>query len=143
MPVNYGCLPQTLLPRTQLFGGLPGDGDALDVCDVSRRRATGEHYMLIPLALLPVIDQGEWDAKVIGVAADDPVVHTPGLFAPDGFSRVFPGLLGRLREWFASYKTREDPRMPVNVVLAPVLGTDAVANAILEAHSAWQREPFQ
>ncbi|HEV7121275.1 MAG TPA: inorganic diphosphatase [Candidatus Paceibacterota bacterium] len=62
-PVEYGFVPQTLWD----------DGDALDVIMLSTEPfVPGVLVKARPVGVLPMVDGGESDAKVLAVAVDDP-----------------------------------------------------------------------
>jgi len=103
--VNYGCLPQTWEdpehkdPST----GMLGDNDPVDVVEVSRRIAlTGEIYPVKLLGVLGMIDEGEMDWKVIGIAQDDPSAEKINTVAD--LEREMPGKINSIVRWFKCYK---------------------------------------
>ena len=64
---NYGALPQTYEDpaHKDAWTGLLGDGDPIDVCDISSLpRPTGSLYQVKVLGALGMIDGGETDWKV-------------------------------------------------------------------------------
>lgn len=91
-PVNYGMLPCTL----------GGDGDPLDVLVVAPAALLpGSMIRVRVIGVLPMVDGGEPDDKILGVpvadrdSTGDPVVT---------LSQLPPSLLADLRQFFATYK---------------------------------------
>jgi inorganic pyrophosphatase len=75
IPFNYGLLPQTwedpnhVVPDT----GFPGDGDPVDVVELSDEpMGIGSIAEIKLLGVLAMIDQGETDWKIIGIKASHP-----------------------------------------------------------------------
>ena len=68
IPWNYGFIPQTLEDKDIICDklNLSGDGDPLDVIDVSDIKAKiGDIIKIKVIGIMPLIDEGEADWKVI------------------------------------------------------------------------------
>ena len=109
---NYGALPQTwedpghVHPDT----GARGDNDPLDVLDIGRAAARrGEVRRVKVLGVLPLLDGGETDWKVVAVDVRDPLAARLRDIAD--VDRHLPGLLEATRDWFRVYKV-PDGRAP-------------------------------
>jgi inorganic pyrophosphatase len=96
IPWNYGMIPQTYEDpghRWPAIKGLPGDGDPLDVIEISKRRCPmGSITKVRILGALALIDEGEVDWKIIAIRETSDMVS------------IDPEELDRIREWFRSYK---------------------------------------
>jgi inorganic pyrophosphatase len=69
IPFNYGCLPRTWEKPSELHAGFPGDNDPVDLVELSREPiATGTVLPVKVLSAIALIDQGEIDWKIIGIA---------------------------------------------------------------------------
>jgi inorganic pyrophosphatase len=108
--VNYGALPQTYEDpaHKDTWTGLLGDGDPIDVCDISSTpRPTGSVYSVKVIGALAMIDDGEMDWKVLAVRTDDPLAalvnDVADAKAPDAVKRA----MDEVRHWFRIYKTLE------------------------------------
>ena len=111
--VNYGALPQTYESpaHADAWTGVLGDGDPLDVCDISAARppaATGAAYAVRILGALAMLDGGECDWKLLAVRTDDPLAlagarDVVGAGASDAVRRAADAV----REWFRTYKVPE------------------------------------
>ncbi len=107
---NYGALPQTYEDpaHKDAWTGLLGDGDPIDVCDISSLpRPTGSLYQVKVLGALGMIDGGETDWKVLAVRTDDPlagkVEDVEGAGVPDAVKKA----MDDIRHWFRVYKVPE------------------------------------
>jgi len=102
---NYGAVPQTFEdPDSKSeHTGFPGDGDPLDVCDISSRVAeVGEIRQVKILGVLAMIDEDETDWKLFGIDVNDP--KAAEINDISDVDKVFPGLLVASHEWFRIYK---------------------------------------
>ncbi len=118
-PVNYGILPCTLAE----------DGDAFDVLILTRAPLLpGSLIRVRPIGLLPMLDRGEQDDKVLVVPVDavDPTwsdVRDVG---------DLPGVeRERIRAFFRVYKELPDPNVEVQV--EAWLGADDARDALRRA----------
>lgn len=104
--VNYGAIPQTWEDTTETdeWTGLLGDGDPVDVVDISSKVAEfGEVYPVKVLGALAMADGGEADWKIVVIRADDrradeldDVTTAPADVVQQ---------LDEIRTWFRIYKT--------------------------------------
>eukprot|EP00850_Spirogloea_muscicola_P009176 SM000051S17536 [mRNA] locus=s51:90198:92025:+ [translate_table: standard] len=114
-PHNYGFMPRTLCE----------DDDPMDVLEpvvpgcFLRARAIG---------LMPMIDQGEKDDKIIAVCADDPEFrHFSDI------KQLPPHRLAEIRRFFEDYKKNENKEVAVNDFLGP----DDAIEAIVGSQQRW------
>ena len=85
-------------------GNVAGDNDPVDVVEIgSAAHPTGAVVPIKALGVFAMIDDGELDWKVIGIAASDPAAASLNDVAD--VERVFPGVLEKIRVWFRDYKT--------------------------------------
>jgi inorganic pyrophosphatase len=92
-PINYGMLPCTK----------GGDGDALDVLVVTRiPLVPGSLIRVRPIGVLPTIDGGEEDHKVLAV----PLTQVDQSYDPiTDYTNLPSAELARIRSFFQIYKT--------------------------------------
>jgi inorganic pyrophosphatase len=95
-PANYGFIPQTLVSANS-----GGDGDPADVfvlgAAVDRETITNVRI----IGIINMIDDGESDAKLLGVNASETVfdVHTFEMLL-----KKYPGVLDIVKLWLLNYK---------------------------------------
>nr|GMD94856.1 soluble inorganic pyrophosphatase PPA1 isoform X2 [Ipomoea batatas] len=105
-PHNYGFIPRTLCEDND-----PMDEPVVPGCFL-RARAIG---------LMPMIDQGEKDDKIIAVCADDPEYrHYTDI------SQLPPHRLAEIRRFFEDYKKNENKMVAVNEFLPPDTAVKAI-----------------
>lgn len=143
-PFNYGYLPQTFEDPESRWEGLAGDGDPIDVVEVSEHpMAVGEVGEVLVLGLLGLVDQGEMDWKVLAVNVENPWLRRPaGATRAVGADDITAGVCETVRDWFENYKTADGK--PRNEFLpAPGGGVyfDAAraVEVVAEGHAAWLR----
>ncbi|XP_051115138.1 soluble inorganic pyrophosphatase PPA1-like [Andrographis paniculata] len=119
-PDNYGFIPRSLCE----------DNDPMDVLVLMQEGPT--YYwsifsdltqldLLEPIGLMPMIDQGEKDDKIISVHADDPEYrHYTDI------SQLPPHRLTEIRHFFEDYKKNENKEVAVNNFLPSNNAVDAV-----------------
>ena len=103
MPWNYGMIPGTWEDpdATDPDNGLHGDGDPLDVVDITarrsgqrrRRRRVGEVYAVRLVGALALVDSGELDWKMLAVDAGE-----------DADADADVEALQSVKAWFVDYK---------------------------------------
>eukprot|EP01013_Petalomonas_cantuscygni_P001341 TRINITY_DN11374_c0_g1_i1.p1 TRINITY_DN11374_c0_g1~~TRINITY_DN11374_c0_g1_i1.p1 ORF type:complete len:496 (-),score=82.44 TRINITY_DN11374_c0_g1_i1:277-1716(-) len=151
MPFHYGAFPQTWEnPRhchfrgskgaRALSNGMPaaadgygGDDDPIDVVNLSLTpRAVGEVVAVRIVGVLPMLDDGEADWKVLVVEADDMSmdhIRTSHDVPPETVEAV--------RHWFQYYKTVDGKPENVFAHEGEVLD-GGIARAVVEhTHRAW------
>ena len=108
--VNYGALPQTYEDpaHKDALTGLLGDGDPVDVCDISQTVApTGAVYQVKVLGALAMIDGGETDWKLLAVRTDDPLAAAVSDVGAAGVPDAVKRAMDDIRHWFRVYKVPE------------------------------------
>lgn len=129
IPWNYGMIPRTYEDPTRLHSiedlKIPGDGDPLDVIDISRRKSgLGEVYGVKVFGALALIDGGELDWKLIAARAADSetVLHEE--------------TLERIKKWFIDYKPGSGNTFAYNGSLMSHTNVIREASAAFKAHVA-------
>jgi len=109
LPFNYGFIPQTfedpnLESKYSDVAGLKGDGDPVDVVEISDTPLKRGNIVPIKvLGVLGLIDEGETDWKIIAIRVDHPKalkMHTID-DASEALGKDFKTLI---LDWFENYK---------------------------------------
>ena len=95
-PVNYGMIPQTILPISR-----GGDGDPLDVLILGDKLAQGEVVQVKPLGVMKMVDGGEQDDKIIAVPITSFLNKYNNI---EHLNSEQPETLERIKSWFLNYK---------------------------------------
>lgn len=102
-PANYGFIPSTLSDYS-----VGGDGDALDILLISESLPTGSIVEAIPIGMLKLLDNGEYDYKVICVPSDsNKRIITATTYLQ--FTETYPAAKEIIESWFLHYDTGGDP----------------------------------
>lgn len=122
-PHNYGFIPQTR----------GGDGDPLDALVIMQEPVVPSCFLrAIPIGILHMQDDGEEDAKIIAVHADDPEYkHIREI------SQLHAHRQREIQSFFEDYKKNEGKHVQVGPY-----GTSEDAHAwIASAHNAYKAAP--
>ncbi|KAF0926054.1 hypothetical protein E2562_020731 [Oryza meyeriana var. granulata] len=111
-PHNYGFIPRTLCE----------DGDPMDVLVLMQEPVIPGCFLRAKaIGLMPMIDQGEKDDKIIAVCVDDPEFrHFNDL------KELSPHRLAEIRRFFEDYKKNENKEVAVNDFLPPATAQEAI-----------------
>ncbi|KAK9202115.1 hypothetical protein WN944_017325 [Citrus x changshan-huyou] len=111
-PHNYGFIPRTLCE----------DNDPLDVLVLMQEPVLPGCFLRArAIGLMPMIDQGEKDDKIIAVCADDPEYkHYTDI------KELPPHRLTEIRRFFEDYKKNENKKVAVNEFLPTSTAVEAI-----------------
>jgi inorganic pyrophosphatase len=102
IPWNYGAIPQTFEDTEHNFKetGLPGDGDPIDIIDIGTKKFNiGEIIKVKILGVVPLIDEGETDWKIIGININDNNFNNY-----NDINDIPKEEISRILDWFKNYK---------------------------------------
>ena len=106
---NYGMMPRTWENNTHKDRETDafGDNDPLDIVEMSTSKiySMGEIHTVKVLGALCLLDQGELDWKILGLHAGE--ASALGIKNLGDFTRLNPGAVQAITEWFRTYKTFE------------------------------------
>ncbi|CBI38728.3 unnamed protein product, partial [Vitis vinifera] len=111
-PHNYGFIPRTLCE----------DNDPMDVLILMQEPVLPGCFLRArAIGLMPMIDQGEKDDKIIAVCADDPEYrHYTDI------KELAPHRLAEIRRFFEEYKKNENKEVAVNDFLPSTTAVEAI-----------------
>ncbi|KAJ7953029.1 soluble inorganic pyrophosphatase-like [Quillaja saponaria] len=114
-PHNYGFIPRTLCE----------DSDPLDVLVLMQEPVIpGSFLRARAIGLMPMIDQGEKDDKIIAVCADDPEFrHYKDI------KELPPHRLAEIRQFFEDYKKNENKKVDVEDFMPAEAAVEAIKNS--------------
>ncbi|CAM0883893.1 unnamed protein product [Alopecurus aequalis] len=115
-PHNYGFVPRTLCE----------DGDPIDVLVLMQEPVIPGCFLRAKaIGVMPMIDQGEKDDKIIAVCVDDPEYrHLNDL------KELSPHRLAEIRRFFEDYKKNENKEVAVNDFLSSNTAQEAVKHSM-------------
>ncbi|WVZ05514.1 hypothetical protein V8G54_018860 [Vigna mungo] len=126
-PHNYGFIPRTICE----------DNDPLDVLIIMQEPVLPGCFLRAKaIGLMPMIDQGEKDDKIIAVCADDPEYRHY-----NDIKELPPHRLAEIRRFFEDYKKNENKEVAVNDFLPASAAFEAIKRSIgrLEAVAVDER----
>lgn len=136
--INYGAIPQTWEDPGAKHAGIEegGDGDPVDLADCSDTVADfGTIYPVKVLGTLAMIDEGEIDFKVLGIAMSDPL--SAEMNDIDDLERLMPGKVDSIREWFRMYKTAEGKGENAYAFDGKAMDAKYSMEIIADTHESW------
>ncbi len=100
-PANYGFIPSTFSDPK-----LGGDGDALDILVICEALPTGTIIETIPIGMLKLLDNGEYDYKIIAIPKD-PNIRIINITTYEEFIQKYRNVKDILELWFLNYDTKD------------------------------------
>ena len=94
--VNYGSIPQTTMPKS-----MGGDGEPLDVIVLGAPIPRGEVVKAKLVGVLNLMEEGEFDGKLIAVKKGSPEYDVPTLAE---LNTKHGNVIDEVTEWFENYK---------------------------------------
>ena len=95
-PINYGIIPQTILPISR-----GGDGDPLDVVILGEKLSQGSIIKVKPIGIMKMTDGGEQDDKIIVVPSEGTLSVYNNI---DHLNNEKPEIMDQVKSWFLKYK---------------------------------------
>ena len=95
-PMNYGIIPQTVLP---LRNG--GDGDPLDILILGKELKQGQIVEVKPIGIMKMSDYSKKDEKIIAIQLDS---NSNNIKTLSEFNKKNPKILEEIKKWFENYK---------------------------------------
>ncbi|XP_042439141.1 soluble inorganic pyrophosphatase 4-like isoform X1 [Zingiber officinale] len=115
-PHNYGFIPRTLCE----------DSDPMDVLVIMQEPVLPGCFLRAKaIGLMPMIDQGEKDDKIIAVCADDPEYKHY-----NDIKELPPHRLAEIRRFFEDYKKNENKEVAVNDFLDASAASKAIQRSM-------------
>ncbi|VAH70375.1 unnamed protein product [Triticum turgidum subsp. durum] len=115
-PHNYGFIPRTLFD----------DSDPIDVLVIMQEPVVPGCFLRAKaIGLMPMIDQGEADDKIIAVCADDPEYRHF-----NDIKELPPHRLAEIRRFFKDYKKNENKEVAVNDFLPSEDAYEAIQHSM-------------
>uniref|UniRef100_A0A453GXQ4 Soluble inorganic pyrophosphatase n=1 Tax=Aegilops tauschii subsp. strangulata TaxID=200361 RepID=A0A453GXQ4_AEGTS len=115
-PHNYGFIPRTLCD----------DSDPIDVLVIMQEPVVPGCFLRAKaIGLMPMIDQGEADDKIIAVCADDPEYRHF-----NDIKDLPPHRLAEIRRFFEDYKKNENKEVAVNDFLPSEDAYEAIQHSM-------------
>ncbi|KAI4349272.1 hypothetical protein L6164_009881 [Bauhinia variegata] len=115
-PHNYGFIPRTICE----------DSDPIDVLVIMQEPVLPGCFLRAKaIGLMPMIDQGEKDDKIIAVCADDPEYRDF-----NDIKELPPHRLAEIRRFFEDYKKNENKEVAVNDFLPSTTAYEAIQHSM-------------
>ncbi|KAK7345661.1 hypothetical protein VNO77_16269 [Canavalia gladiata] len=115
-PHNYGFIPRTICE----------DSDPMDVLVIMQEPVLPGCFLRAKaIGLMPMIDQGEKDDKIIAVCADDPEYRHY-----NDIKELPPHRLAEIRRFFEDYKKNENKEVAVNDFLPASTAYEAIKHSM-------------
>ena len=140
MMFNYGAIPQTWEDPNHIYSSTqkPGDGDPIDIIELGyKQRDIGEIVAVKILGVIPMIDDGETDWKMLGLSIDDPL--NDRIKNLHDLKIEIKGLLPAVFEWFKKYKLPTKNKLN-EFALGEKAGDENMAIKLIEqGHIHWSK----
>ena len=120
-PGNYGFIPGTYSDPDK-----GGDGDALDILVLCESLPTATVVEVYPIAVLPLIDEGEQDYKIIAIPVDIKLQTITARNLSD-LRQNYPQIEQIISQWFLNYDRG-------NTLQLNAMGDTAIAKLEIQKH---------
>ncbi len=115
-PANYGFIPQTL----------GDDDDPLDMVVLMQEPVQPLSVLRVkPIGMMPMVDDGENDEKIICVHLEDPAYN-----GYEHYEQLPEHVTEEMQRFFEDYKKLEDKEVNVGDIYGPQEAMDAVRHAM-------------
>ena len=139
MMFNYGAIPQTWEDPNHIYSSTnkPGDSDPIDIIELGfKQRTIGEIVHVKILGVIPMIDEGETDWKMLALSIDDPLSEKINNL--HDLKTNIKGLLPAIFEWFKKYKLPTKNRLN-EFAFGEKAGDEKMAIKLIEqGHHHWK-----
>ncbi|TVU31148.1 hypothetical protein EJB05_22820, partial [Eragrostis curvula] len=123
-PHNYGFIPRTLCEDNDPMDVLVLMQDSL-LFPLVEPVIPGSFLRARAIGLMPMIDQGEKDDKIIAVCADDPEYRNYS-----DISELSPHRLQEIKRFFEDYKKNENKDVAVDAFLPATTAREAIQHSM-------------
>ena len=133
---NYGFIPQTWEnPNLKRFN-CGGDNDPIDVVEIGHSvLERGSIHQVRVLGCLAMIDQGEYDWKIIALNKNDK--HFENIHDIQDIHKYYPKTLNGILEWFRWYKYPDNERLNIFELDEKFQDANFSKGIIDETHQQW------
>jgi inorganic pyrophosphatase len=125
-PMNYGIVPQTILPKSK-----GGDGDPIDIVTLAPACPRGWNGPVKIIGALKLSERGETDTKIVAVLPNGPFKEINDL--PELLMK-HPGALEIVKNWFEGYKG------PGSFLFEGYASKAEAERMVEESHQSWLEE---
>ena len=137
---NYGAFPQTWENNKSIseYTKKPGDNDPLDVIEISvGALKRGSVIPVKVLGIIPLIDSGETDWKVIAISKYDKFCKKINNL--EDIEKYMPGFLDAIINWLVNYKSISKKVInKIAIINDKQIGDKKLAEKIIkETHDEW------
>lgn len=135
---NYGAIPQTIEDINHIYGetGLKGDGDPLDVIDISNIKLNiGDVIWIKVIGVLPLIDENETDWKIIGINKNDPKINEI-----NNIDDIDDNIKNGIFDWFINYKKKSKGVTNIIGMNQKIQDKYLAENIIKTCHELWNNK---
>ena len=125
---NYGFIPQTYCDQR-----LGGDGDAIDLLDLSvEKKPIMAFSDYLVLGICGLVDQGELDYKIVALELNEAKARK--ITCLQSYEKACPGHLEAIVTWFREYKVWEGKQPNKFLWNSEIKGPEKAMEIIMESH---------
>lgn len=137
MMFNYGAFPQTWEDPNHIPSdtGKPGDNDPVDVIEIGTKQLpVGSVTRVKILGVLPLLDSGETDWKVLSINIKDPLAGQ--LHDVHDIDTLMPNAINVIRNWLRDYKGKDHNKYALG---GECKNNEYATGIVLECHEQWKQ----